>query len=57
MLYFLFPKSLSKVEKSLKMIKKYSKEKRQEVINARKAGLTIAQIAAQTGVGQSTVKA
>ena len=39
------------------MIKKYSKEKRQEVINARKAGLTIAQIAAQTGVGRSTVKA
>ena len=38
------------------MIKKYSEEKRQEVIEARKAGLTIAQIAAQTGVGQTTIK-
>ena len=32
-------------------------KKRQEVIEARKAGLTIAQIAAQTGVGRTTVKA
>ena len=39
------------------MIKKYSDEKRKEVIDARKAGATIAQIAAQTGVGQTTVKA
>ena len=39
------------------MIKKYSEEKRQEEINARKAGATIAQIAAQTGVGRTTVKA
>ena len=38
------------------MIKKYSDEKRQEVVDARKAGLTIAQIAAQTGVGRTTVK-
>ena len=39
------------------MIKKYSDEKCKEVIDARKAGATIAQIAAQTGVGQTTVKA
>ena len=39
------------------MIKKYSNEKRQEVIDARKAGATIAQIAVMTGVGQTTVKA
>ncbi len=39
------------------MIKKYSEEKRLEVINARKDGATIAQIAAQTGVGRTTVKA
>ena len=34
------------------MIKKYRGEKRQEVIEARKDGATIAQITAQTGVGQ-----
>jgi transposase-like protein len=39
------------------MIKTYSDEKRKEVIDARKAGATIAQIAAQTGVGRTTVKA
>ena len=39
------------------MIKKYSEEKRLEVINARKDGATIAQIAVMTGVGQTTVKA
>ena len=39
------------------MIKKYSEEKRQEVIEARKDGATIAQIAVMTGVGQTTVKA
>ena len=39
------------------MIKKYSDEKRKEVIDTRKAGATIAQIAAQTGVGQTMVKA
>ena len=39
------------------MIKKYSEEKRLEVINARKDGATIAQITAQTGVGRTTVKA
>ena len=39
------------------MIKKYSEEKRKAVIEARKAGLTIAQIAVQTGVGRSTKKA
>lgn len=38
------------------MIKKYSEEKYKAVIEARKVGLTIAQIAAQTGVGQ-TIKA
>ena len=38
------------------MIKKYSEEKRQGVIEARKAGLTIAQIAAQSGVGRTTLK-
>ena len=39
------------------MIKKYGEEKRKEVIKARKAGLTIAQIAIQTGVGRTTIKA
>ena len=39
------------------MIKKYSDEKRQEVIEVRKDGATIAQIAVMTGVGQTTVKA
>ena len=38
------------------MIKKYREEKRQEVIEARKAGATIAQIAVMTGVGQTTIK-
>ena len=38
------------------MIKKYSEEQYKAVIEARKAGLTIAQIAAQTGVGQTTIK-
>ena len=39
------------------MIKKYSDEKRKEVIDARKDGATIAQIAAQTGIGRTMVKA
>ena len=39
------------------MIKKYSEEKRQGVIEARKAGAIIAQIAVITGVGQTTIKA
>ena len=43
--------------KQEEMIKKYSEEKRLEVINARKDGATIAQITAQTGVGRTTVKA
>ena len=38
------------------MIKKYREEKRQEVIEARKDGATIAQIAVMTGVGQTTIK-
>ena len=49
-------RSLSKIERKQEMIKKYSEEKRQGVIEARKAGATIAQIAAQTGVGRTTVK-
>ena len=48
---------LSKTEKNLKMIKKYSEEKYKAVVEARKSGATIAQIAAQTGVGQTTIKA
>ena len=47
----------NKTERKQAMIKKYSEEKRLEVINARKDGATIAQISAQTGVGQTTVKA
>ena len=50
-------RSLSKTERKQEMIKKYSEEKRLEVINARKDGATIAQIAVMTGVGQTTVKA
>ena len=38
------------------MIKKYREEKRQGVIEARKDGATIAQIATQPGVGRTTVK-
>ena len=38
------------------MIKKYREEKRLEVIEARKDGATIAQIAVMTGVGQTTIK-
>ena len=50
-------RSLSKTERKQEMIKKYREEKRQEVIEARKDGATIAQIAVMTGVGQTTVKA
>ena len=39
------------------MIKKYSEEKRLEVIDARKGGATIAQIATQPEVWRTTVKA
>ena len=49
-------RSLSKTERKQEMIKKYSEEKRLEVINARKDGTTIAQIAVMTGVGQTTIK-
>ena len=49
-------RSLSKIERKQEMIKKYSEEKRQGVIEARKAGATIAQIAVITGVGQTTIK-
>ena len=47
----------NKTERKEEMIKKYSEEKRQGVIEARKAGATIAQIAVITGVGRTTVKA
>ena len=50
-------RSLSKTERKQEMIKKYSEEKRLEVINARKDGATIAQIAVMIGVDQTTVKA
>ena len=46
----------NKTERKEEMIKKYSEEKRQGVIEARKAGATIAQIAVITGVGQTTIK-
>ena len=47
----------NKTERKQAMIKKYSEEKRQMVIDARKDGATIAQISAQTGVGRTAVKA
>ena len=50
-------RSLRKIEREQEMSKKYSEEKRLEVINAGKVGANIAQISAQTGVGQTTVKA
>ena len=50
-------RSLRKTERKQEMPKKYSEEKRQEVIEARKDGATIAQIAVMTGVGQTTIKA
>ena len=40
-------RSLSEIKRNLKMIKKYSEEKRQMVIDAREDGATIAQIATQ----------
>ena len=43
----------NKTEMKQAMIKKYSDEKRQEVIDARKAGATIAQIAALGGVSMA----
>ena len=51
------PPNFKQSERNLNMIKKYSEEKRKAVIEARKAGLTIAQIAVQTGVGRTTIKA
>ena len=56
-MFFYSVRSLSKTERKQEMIKKYSEEKRQRVIEARKAGATIAQIAVITGVGRTTVKA
>ena len=50
-------RSLRKIERKQEMIKKYSEEKRQMVIDVRKDGAPIAQITAQTGVGRTTVKA
>lgn len=50
-------RSLSKTERKQEIINKYSEEKRQMAIDARKDGATIAQIAVMTGVGQTTVKA
>ena len=47
----------NKTERKQEIIKKYSDEKKQEVITARKQGATIIQIATQTGVGRTTVKA
>ena len=57
MLFYRSRLIINLIERKQAMIKKYSDEKRKEVIDARKAGATIAQIAAQTGVGRSTVKA
>ena len=57
MLFYVLRQIIKQTERKQKMIRKYSKEKRQEIIEARKAGSTIAQIAAQTGVGRTTVKA
>ena len=53
---FYSARSLRKTEREQEMIKKYSEEKRQMVINARKYG-NHSQITAQTGVGRTTVKA
>ena len=47
----------NKTERTQEMIKKYSNGKRQEVLDARKSGMTITQIAVITGVGRTTVKA
>ena len=38
------------------MIKKYSKEKQQEVITARKQGATLKEISSRTGVSVTTIK-
>ena len=38
------------------MIKKYSKEKLQEVITARKQGATLKEISSRTGVSVTTIK-
>ena len=57
MLFYILRFIINLIERNQKIIKKYSEEKRLEVINARKDGATIAQIAVMTGVGQTTVKA
>ena len=56
MLFYILRFIINLIERNQTMIKKYSKEKRQGVIEARKDGATIAQITAQTGVGRTTVK-
>ena len=57
MLFYRSRLIINLIERKQAMIKKYSDEKLKEVIDARKSGATIAQIAARTGVGRTTVKA
>ena len=54
---FFIPQIIKQRGKEFEDDQKYSEEKRKTVIEARKAGLTIAQIAIQIGVGRTTVKA
>ena len=56
MLFYILRFIINLIERKQKMIKKYSDEKRKEVIDARKSGMTITQIAVITGVGQTTIK-
>lgn len=55
-LFFLSRQSIKQKERE-KLSRSTAKKRGIAVIEARKAGLTIAQIAVQTGVGQTTVKA
>ena len=57
MLSYVFRQIIKKNRKETRNDQEVQRRKTAGVIEARKAGLTIAQIAAQTGVGRTTIKA
>ena len=57
MLFYVLRQIIQQNRKETRNDQEVQRRKRLEVINARKDGATIAQITAQTGVGQTTVKA
>ena len=56
MLFYVLRQIIQQNRKETENNQKIQQRKTAGVIEARKAGLTIAQIAAQTGVGQTTIK-